>query len=152
LSPAGAQPMVDPASGDALTYNGELYNYRSLREKLGPGRAHSRSTGDTAVLLGLLEERGDQALASLRGMFAFGFWSAERRRLLLARDSFGIKPLYLARDPARSGTWSLAFASEVLALLASGLLGRPQLDPAAVASVVWNGFVVGPHTAVAGVE
>jgi len=85
-------------------------------------------------------------------MFAFASWNPARRSLLLARDPLGIKPLYIARCTDRSAGWSLAFASEVRALLASGLLGRPRLDPSAVASMVWNGFVVGPHTAVQGVE
>ena len=70
----------------------------------------------------------------------------------MARDPLGIKPLYVCRNPDRAGAWSLIFASEVRAVLASGLLVRPRLDPRAVASVVWNGFVVGPTTAVEGVE
>ncbi len=71
---------------------------------------------------------------------------------LLARDALGIKPLYIARATDRSAGWTLAFASEVRTLLASGLLGTPRLEPSASASLVWNGFVVGPQTAVQGVE
>ena len=85
-------------------------------------------------------------------MFAFACWDPKERRLLLARDPLGIKPLYLARSPDPDGGWSLAFASELRALLASGLLGSPRLDPQAVASGVWNGFVIGPGAAVKGVE
>ena len=70
----------------------------------------------------------------------------------MARDPLGIKPLYLARSSDPDAGWSLAFASELRALLASGLLGTPRLDPQAAASSVWNGFVVGPGTAVKGVE
>src|SRR5262249_34083323 len=75
-----------------------------------------------------------------------------RRELLLARDPLGIKPLYFARCADRGGEWSLAFASEVRALLASGLLGKPRLNPRATASMAWNGCVVGAATAVEGIE
>jgi len=85
-------------------------------------------------------------------MFALALWDPGRRTLLLARDALGIKPLYFARASDPAGGWTLAFASEVRALLASGLLGTPRLDPSASASLVWNGFVVGPRTAVLGVE
>jgi len=152
LSPAGAQPMVDPGSGDVLVLNGEIYNYVELRDRLARSGHEFRSTGDTAVLLRSLSEAGLEAIPALRGMFAFAFWDARARSLVLARDPLGIKPLYLASNPDRSGEWSLLFASEVRALLASGLLGTPRLHPAAPASVVWNGFVMGPQTAVAGVE
>ena len=85
-------------------------------------------------------------------MFAFACWDPKQRRLLLARDPLGIKPLYVARSANPDGGWSVAFASELRALLASGLLGTPRLNPQALASCVWNGFVVGPSTAVKGVE
>jgi asparagine synthase (glutamine-hydrolysing) len=85
-------------------------------------------------------------------MYAFAMWEASTQRLILARDALGIKPLYLARATELGGGWSLIFASEVRAILASRLLGRPRLDPLAVASVVWNGFVAGPPTVVRGVE
>src|SRR5574338_370078 len=152
LSPAGAQPMRDPASGGVVVLNGEIYNYVELRQRLEAAGERLRSTGDTAVMLRVLATRGPAGIGDLRGMFAFAFWDAERRRLVLARDPLGIKPLYLARSGSADAGWSVAFASEVRALLASGLLGTPRLDPAAAASVVWNGFVVGPGTAVAGVE
>ena len=87
----------------------------------------------------------------IRGMFAFAAWNPVRRSLLLARDPLGIKPLYFARSHD-DGEWSLVFASEVRALLASGLLGTPRLHPHATASVVWNGFIMGPETAVENVE
>jgi asparagine synthase (glutamine-hydrolysing) len=152
LSEAGAQPMVDPVSGHVIVFNGEIYNFQELRDRLAAAGQTFESSGDTAVLLRLLGMRGPDEVASLRGMFAFACWDPRRRRLLLARDPLGIKPLYIARCPHPSGTWSLAFASEVRALLASGLLGKPRLDPEAAASVVWNGFVAGPNTAIVGVE
>jgi asparagine synthase (glutamine-hydrolysing) len=152
LSPAGAQPMIDPESGHVLVFNGEIYNFQELRGRLLAAGHRFESTGDTAVMLRALGSEGPDSVASLRGMFAFASWDPARRRLLLARDPLGIKPLYFARSKDARGEWSLAFASEVRALLASGLLGQPRLDPVAAASVVWNGFVAGPHTAVEGVE
>jgi len=152
LSPAGAQPMVDPATGHVIVFNGEIYNFRDLRARLVAEGQELRSTGDTAVMLRALGLHGPGAVGWLRGMFAFACWDPKERRLLLARDPLGIKPLYLARSSDPDAGWSLAFASEVRALLASGLLGAPRLDPQAVASSVWNGFVVGPGTAVRGVD
>ncbi|MGZ6124688.1 MAG: asparagine synthase (glutamine-hydrolyzing) [Myxococcales bacterium] len=152
LSPAGVQPMIDPVSGDVIVFNGEIYNYLDLRGRLTAEGQSFNSTGDTAVMLRALGLHGRKAVGWLRGMFTFAFWDADRRELLLARDPLGIKPLYLARNPDPNGGWSIAFASEIRALLAAGLLGNARLDLQAVASVVWNGFVVGPQTAVAGIE
>src|SRR6516164_1765946 len=152
LSPAGAQPMVDPVTGHVVVLNGEIYNFSDLRRRLVAEGQEFQSTGDTAVMLRALGMHGPGAVSWLRGMFAFACWNARERRLLLARDPLGIKPLYLARSSDSNAGWSVAFASEVRALLASGLLGSPHLDPQAVASVVWNGFVVGPCTAVKGVD
>src|SRR6516164_7796401 len=152
LSPAGDQPMVDPLTGHVVVFNGEIYNFGDLRRRLGAKGQQLRSTGDTAVMLRALGLHGPGAVSWLRGMFAFACWDPKQRRLLLARDALGIKPLYMARSPDADAGWSVAFASELRALLASGLLGAPRLDPQAVASVVWNGFVVGPGTAVRGVE
>src|SRR6201997_2665281 len=152
LSPAGAQPMVDPLTGHVVVFNGEIYNFGDLGQRLAAEGQEVRSTGDTAVMLRALGLHGPGAVRWLRGMFAFACWDAEERRLLLARDPLGIKPLYLARSSDPDAGWSMAFASELRALLASGLLGAPRLDPQAVASSVWNGFVVGPRTAVKGVE
>jgi asparagine synthase (glutamine-hydrolysing) len=152
LSPAGAQPMVERVTGDVLVINGEVYNYVALREQLAARGAPLRSTGDSAVVLRALSLDGERSVPSLRGMFALAFYDASSRTLLLARDPLGIKPLYLARNPHPDGGWSVAFASEVRALLASGLIARPRLAAGAVASVVWNGFVAGPGTAIEGVE
>jgi asparagine synthase (glutamine-hydrolysing) len=153
LSPAGAQPMTDPVTGQVMVFNGEIYSYLELRDRLQAEGQRFESSGDSQVMLRALGLHGADALRWLRGMFAFARWDPRSRRLLLARDPLGIKPLYLVRpqDPDGAG-WSLAFASEVRSLLASGLIGTPRLDPAAVASMVWNGFVVGPGTAVAGVD
>lgn len=152
LSPAGVQPMIDPVTGHVIVYNGEIYNFVDLRRRLIAEGQELQSTGDTAVMLRALGLHGPEAVSWLRGMFVFACWDPAERRLLLARDPLGIKPLYLARSPDPDAGWSIAFASELRALLASGLLGTPRLDPQAVASSVWNGFVVGPGTAVRGVE
>ena len=152
LSPAGVQPMIDPVTGHVITFNGEIYNYRDLRRRLESEGQQFQSSGDTAVMLRALGLHGSKAVGWLRGMFAFASWDQKERRLLLARDHLGIKPLYVARSTDPNSGWSVAFASELRALLASGLLGTPQLDPQAAASCAWNGFVVGPNTAVKGVE
>lgn len=113
LSSAGHQPMVEPASGAVIVFNGEIYNHIELRVEL-EGLGH-RFAGhsDTEVLLHALIEWGEQALARLNGMWAFAFWQPATQRLLLARDRFGVKPLYY-----RKGQDGLAFASEPKALLA----------------------------------
>jgi asparagine synthase (glutamine-hydrolysing) len=152
LSPAGAQPMVDPVTGHVVTFNGEIYNFGDLRQRLVAEGQTFQSNGDTAVMLRALALHGPAAVSWLHGMFAFACWDPKKRRLLLARDPLGIKPLYLARSNDPDAGWSIAFASEVRALLASGLLGTPRLDPQAVASSVWNGFVVGPGSAIKGIE
>jgi asparagine synthase (glutamine-hydrolysing) len=152
LSPAGAQPMVDPVTDHVMVLNGEIYNFSDLRGRLVAAGQEFRSTGDTAVMVRALGLYGPGAVSWLRGMFAFACWDPKQRRLLLARDPLGIKPLYLARSTDRASGWSVAFASELRALLASGLLGTPHLDPHAVASIVWNGFVVGPGTAVKSID
>src|SRR6202166_1962621 len=152
LSAAGDQPMVDPVTEHVIVFNGEIYNFGDLRRRLEAEGQQFRSTGDTAIMLRALGLHGPAAVSWLRGMFAFACWDPKRRRLLLARDPLGIKPLYLARSLDPHAGWSLAFASELRALLASGLLGKPYLDPQGVASSVWNGFVVGPGTAVKGVD
>ncbi len=152
LSPAGAQPMVDPVTGHVVVFNGEIYNFGELRQRLISEGQKFESSGDTIVMLRALALHGPAAVSWLRGMFAFACWDPSQRRLLLARDPLGIKPLYLARSTDPKAGWSVAFASELRALLASGLIGTPHLDPQALASYVWNGFVVGPSTAVKGVE
>src|SRR4051794_6548957 len=134
LSPAGAQPMVDPVTGHVVVFNGEIYNFRDLRQHLVSEGQELCSNGDTAVLLRAVGLHGSGAVSRLRGMFAFACWNPKDRRLLLARDPLGIKPLYLARSSHPNACWSVAFASELRALLASGLLGTPHLDPHAVAS------------------
>ena len=152
LSNAASQPMVDPVTGNVVVLNGEIYNYVEIRNRLGAAGHTFQSSGDTAVMLRALSVDGYRAIKTLRGMFAFAMWNAKDRSLFIARDPLGIKPLYVVRNPDPNGTWSLAFASEVRAILASGLLEAPKLNPLAAASVVWNGFMVAPQTAVQQIE
>jgi asparagine synthase (glutamine-hydrolysing) len=123
-----------------------------LRTRLAAEGQKFQSTGDTAVMLRALSVHGRQTVCWLRGMFAFALWNRTERSLMLARDPLGIKPLYLARNGDPRGEWSLIFASEVRAILASELLGKPKLNPRATASVAWNGFIVTPETAIVGIE
>jgi asparagine synthase (glutamine-hydrolysing) len=150
LSTAANQPMVDAATGHVLAFNGEIYNFASLREELADGPPFA-TRSDSEALLRACARWGVEALPRLRGMFAFAHWDPEGRRLLLARDRLGVKPLYYARVTRPGGRACLLFASEVRALLASGLVER-RLDPVGLETYLWNGFVVGPATAVRGVR
>lgn len=97
LSPTGAQPMIDPVTGNVLVVNGEIYNHRSVREQLGPNVVW-RGTSDTETLLQGYVRWGHQVLDHLKGMFAFAIYDAARNELFLARDRLGIKPLYYVTD------------------------------------------------------
>ena len=150
LSPAGAQPMVDAPSGCALTFNGEIYNYRDIRRDLESVGETFSSSCDTEVILKACRRWGIDAVRHLRGIFALAFWDPRVGAVHLVRDPLGVKPLYWAvvRD-AETGEEVVLFASELRALLATGAVPR-ALDPAAVASYLWNGFVIGPNTIVEG--
>ena len=140
LSPAGHQPMKDAASGNWITYNGEVFNFQEIRQTLEARGLRFNSNSDTEVLLkgyGLL---GDAAIQDWRGMFALGFWEAATQRLVLVRDRLGIKPLYYYYDGK-----TFLFASEVRALLATGLVPR-KLSRAAVESYLAYGSVQQPLT------
>jgi asparagine synthase (glutamine-hydrolysing) len=146
LSAAGHQPMVSEDGRFALTFNGEIYNYRVLREDLLRDGLRFRSVSDTEVLLRGLARHGSAFVPRLRGMFAFALWDRERGTALLARDAFGIKPLYFFE---RGGL--VLFASEVRSLLASGVVPR-VLDSTAVRSYLATGAVTEPLTIVEGVR
>ncbi|PKO28422.1 MAG: asparagine synthase (glutamine-hydrolyzing) [Betaproteobacteria bacterium HGW-Betaproteobacteria-5] len=113
LSDAASQPMVSPDGQSVLAYNGEVYNFRELRHELETLGYRFRSTSDTEVVLNALIEWGVGALTRFNGMFALAWWDVRRRSMLLARDRYGIKPLYYA---ARSD--GVAFGSEQKAILA----------------------------------
>ncbi len=140
LSERAAQPMVSADGRKVISFNGEIYNFRALRARLQARGRVFRSDSDTEVLLQLYEEKGEAMLAELRGMFAFALWDGARGGLLLARDPYGIKPLYLADD---GGT--LRFASQVKALQAGGALSAER-DPAAEAGFYLFGSVPEPFT------
>ena len=134
-SDAGRQPMPNEDETVWLNYNGETYNYRELRPELERTGHRFHSATDTEVLVHGYEEWGDAFLQRLNGMFAFALWDAPRRRLLLARDRLGVKPLYLAQ---RDGL--LLFASEIKALLAA-LPTAPAPDARAIADYVGLDYV-----------
>ena len=152
LSEAGAQPMVDADSGCVITFNGEIYNFPEIRQELAALGEVFRSSCDTEVVLKAYKRWGIDAVKRFRGIFALALWDPRSRAVHLVRDPMGIKPLYWTtiRDGA-TGESVVLFASEVRALLASGAVPR-RLDPAAVASFLWHGFVVGPNTIVEGVH
>ena len=148
VSHAGHQPMSSPDDQIRIVYNGELYNFReerALLEKLG---YTFRSTSDTEVVLRMYEHYGDDFLLRMRGMFALAIHDKRsgRERLLLARDQLGIKPLLYANINGR-----LIFASEIKALLASGLV-EPEIDPVALRLLLTHGAIVQPHTILRGVK
>jgi asparagine synthase (glutamine-hydrolysing) len=140
LSETGEQPMAYDGGRYRLVFNGEIYNYKELREVLERDGAHFVSTSDSEVILTLYAREGTAMFGKLRGMFALAIWDALARRLVLARDPYGIKPLYVVEQDG----W-LQFASQVKALEAGGRAGR-ELDSAAIASFLLWGSVPEPRT------
>ncbi|MBO0857990.1 MAG: asparagine synthase (glutamine-hydrolyzing) [Chloracidobacterium sp.] len=145
-SPAGHQPMRDEATGDWITYNGEVFNFRDVRRELVARGLRFRSESDTEVVLKGFSARGPEAIVDCRGMFAFGFWNAQRRSLTLVRDRLGVKPLYYCHDGD-----TFIFASEVRALLATGLAPR-KISPSALNSYLMWGSVEQPLTIIENVH
>ncbi len=146
LSDAGAQPMQTSDGAYVISFNGEIYNYRELRAVL-EGKGYRFRTGtDTEVLLHLYAEKGEAMVGDLRGMFAFALWDEKKKGLLLARDHFGIKPLYYADDGH-----TIRVASEVKALLATGAVDTSQNLEAHAGFFVW-GHVPEPHTFYRGIR
>lgn len=133
----GAQPMANEDDSVWVVFNGEIYNHHELRGEL-EGRGHRfRTHSDTEVLVHLYEDQGEEAIARLNGMFALAIWDQRQRRLLLARDRMGEKPLVYRHEPGR-----LLFASELKALLAVPGLPR-RIDPAALDAYLAYQYV--PH-------
>jgi asparagine synthase (glutamine-hydrolysing) len=145
LRPEGNQPLANEDGSIVLVANGEIYNFAELRADLEQRGHRFRSRSDSEVIVHLYEEHGVDCLARLRGMFAFALWDAPRRRLFLARDRAGEKPLYWA---ARDGR--LWFASELGALV-RGLPWRPAVDLDAIEQYLGLQYVPAPFTAYEGV-
>src|SRR5881628_1780336 len=136
----GQQPIFNEDRSMVIVFNGEIYNYRELRRELATRGHQLRTRGDTETVLRLYEEEGARCVDRLRGMFAFAIWDATAETLFLARDRFGIKPLYVITGP-----WGIAFASELKALLAAGLSDR-RLDWEALDAYFQLGYVPAPRT------
>ena len=147
IDPAGSpQPVASEDGEVTAVFNGEIYNFRELRDELR-ARGHRFATrGDGETIVHLYEEYGPRFVDHLRGMFAIALWDRPRRRLMLVRDRMGVKPLYVAETAQ-----GLAFASEVKSLVAGGLV-QPRLDPDAAELFMAWGYVPGPATLFAGVR
>lgn len=143
----GKQPLWDAAGVNVIVFNGEIYNSPALRRELEARGYRFRTRSDTEVIPAVLDAWGIEAgLLRLRGMFAFAVYNTRTRRLLLARDRVGIKPLYIAR-----ANGMLLFASEVKALLASDLVRR-SINPVAVHDYLALGYPITPATCWADIE
>lgn len=136
----GGQPIYNEDRSVAVVFNGEIYNYRALREGLLARGHEFRTNSDTEVIVHLYEERGSELVRELEGMFAFALWDARKGSLLLARDRLGIKPLFVARLAG-----GLLFGSEIKALLATGLVPT-DLDWQAVDQYLAHTFIPAPRT------
>lgn len=139
LSPSADQPISNEDDSIYLICNGEIYNYRELRKKLIKNHKF-KSGSDSEVIVHLYEEKGEGLLEDLRGMFAFAIWDKKKNKLFLARDRFGIKPLYYSYE---NGTF--IFASELKALLKSGLI-EPEINPTGINLFLLQGSISPPDT------
>src|SRR3989338_470521 len=146
LSPAGHQPMSNEDGTVWVVHPGELYHFPALRERLESQGHRFRSHTDTEVIVHAYEAYGEHCVEHFRGMFAFAVWDCKRQQLFLARDRVGVKPLYFAWDGRR-----LLFASELRALLASGLV-EPRLNMAAVRGYLTFGSMPSPMTIIEGIQ
>ncbi len=151
LSDAATQPMTDETGQVVIVYNGEIYNFQELRERLIARGHRFQSHSDTEVVLRLYIEHGEGFVRHLRGMFAFAIYDKRggpgREALILARDPFGIKPLLYA-ETAEGG---VVFASELKTMLASGKVAR-EVDPVALRDLLTVGSVYQPRTLLRGVR
>ena len=141
------QPMHSVDDRAVIVFNGEIYNYRALRRELEAGGARFATDGDTEVILAAWQRWGPDCLERLDGMFAFALYDCEKRQLFLARDRFGVKPLFLAR----LSDGSMAFASELKGLLAHPLVRRIA-DPLAIEDYMTWGYVPDHRSILKGVE
>jgi len=145
LSKNGRQPMSDESGTLWITFNGEIYNYKALRENLQRQGHHFRSTSDTEVIPQLYQHDGPACIEKLEGMFAFGLWDRQKKQLLLARDRLGIKPLYYAKREN-----CFLFASEIKALLKHPQL-KAELNEAALSQYLTFKTTPAPNTLFKGI-
>jgi asparagine synthase (glutamine-hydrolysing) len=143
---AGHQPLSNEDGTIWITFNGEIYNHAAIRPGLEAAGHRYRTRSDTETIVHAYEQWGDACVERLRGMFAFAIWDAPRRRLLLARDRMGIKPLYwtLARN-------RLVFASEIKSILESGLV-RPEPNERAIPELLSTRYLSGSETLFRGIH
>lgn len=141
LSPLGHQPMASAEGRFHITFNGEIFNFASIRSKLEAEGVRFKSNSDTEVILEGYARWGARIVEELRGMFAFAIWDAREASLFLARDRMGIKPLYVVGD----GACTFGFSSEIRALLATGLSSR-EISPEGVATYLSAGSCEEPLT------
>jgi asparagine synthase (glutamine-hydrolysing) len=146
LSPAGKQPMANEDGSIWVTYNGEIYNFQEIRQELARRGHFFRSATDSEVIVHAYEEWGVDCLARFNGMFAFALWDGRRRRLWLARDRLGIKPLFYACLPDR-----LLFGSEMKAILADPRVPR-RMDYEALAYFLALNYMPAPYTLLASIR
>jgi len=142
----GDQPITHQSGGVTLIFNGEIYNFQDLRRTLEAKGHRFRTTSDTEVLLNAYVEWGPRCVERFRGMFAFALWDDMHQRLVLARDHFGKKPLFIHETGGR-----ILFGSEIKAILAFGDLA-PALDRASLADYFVYRYVPAPHTLFAGIR
>ncbi|GGD02275.1 asparagine synthase (glutamine-hydrolyzing) [Aquisalinus flavus] len=142
----GAQPFHAASGGGVLSFNGEIYNYADLARRLAAAGARLKTRSDTEALAELLDRQGVDALEHLHGMFAFAYWRQSDSRLILARDRLGERPLYYAV----SQDGFLLFASELGALLASGMLEK-EIRQDALADYFLHGYVPDPKSIYQGI-
>lgn len=147
----GHQPISNEDGTLWITFNGEIYNYRELRPDLEARGHQFRTASDTETIVHLYEQYGTACLDQLRGMFAFALWDSRRRRLLLARDRLGIKPVFYRLETAGGSSARLVFASELRALreLATGQL---EIDPQSIYDFFGFRYVPAPGTLYQGVQ
>ena len=145
LSPEAQQPMFDPETGNVIVFNGEIYNFKTLRYELEKQGCRFRTQTDTEVILKAYSKWGDGCCKKLRGIFAFALWDTRLKAMLLARDPMGVKPLYYVQQHRR-----FVFASEVRALLAGGAV-EAQVDLVGLDTFLAYGSVQEPFTLVKGV-
>ena len=143
---AGHQPLANEEESIWIVFNGEIYNHADLRPSLESAGHRYRTRSDTETIVHAYEQWGDGCVERLRGMFAFAIWDARRRRLLIARDRLGVKPLYWARVGDR-----LLFGSEIKALLASGLF-TPRANEGALPELLGTRYLSGSETLFEGVH